>query len=87
MLGRSILASSTLAEDRVFVYEVAGLRQTDQTDQNNHAIRTSGRVMMQVPFNRMGEFMQQIQRSGGSIVGIYKPNEGLPASTGESNEE
>jgi phycocyanin-associated, rod len=70
MLGRSILASGMIADDRVFVYEVAGLRQTDQTDGSNHEIRHSSNVLMQIPFGRMNEFMQQMNRLGAHIVNI-----------------
>jgi phycocyanin-associated, rod len=70
MLGRSVLASGTSSDNRVFVYEVAGLRQNDQTESNNHEIRHSSIVTMKVPFNRMNEFMQRIQRQGGTIVSI-----------------
>ncbi len=74
MLGRSILTSNTVANDRVFVYEVAGLRQTEQTAQDNHAIRKSSTTLVQVPFARMNEFMQRINRVGGTIVSIQTPN-------------
>ncbi len=80
MLGRSILASNTVANDRVFVYEVAGLRQTDQTDNNNHAIRKSSTTLVQVPFARMSDFMQTINRVGGTIVSIRTPNEAVAQS-------
>ena len=65
MLGRSILGSNPFGDSRVFIYEVAGLRQTDRTEQDKHAIRKSSTVMMPVAFNRMGEFMQQMNRLGG----------------------
>jgi phycocyanin-associated, rod len=75
MLGRSILASNTVANDRVFVYEVAGLRQTDQTANNIHAIRKSSTTFVQVPFDRMSDFMQKVSRIGGTIVAVRTPNE------------
>jgi phycocyanin-associated, rod len=74
MLGRSVLASNTVANDRVFVYEVEGLRQNDQTGQDSHSIRSSGTSLVQVPFNRMNEFMQRITRVGAKIVAIRTPN-------------
>jgi phycocyanin-associated, rod len=76
MLGRSILASGTGADDRVFVYEVSGLHQNDRTENNNHEIRHSSNVMIQVPFSRMSEFMQRMNRIGGKIVSIKTPNAG-----------
>jgi hypothetical protein len=38
-------AQTTLSSNRVFVYEVAGLRQNDETDQNTYAIRQSGSTL------------------------------------------
>lgn len=69
MLGSSIL-SSRATDGRVFVYEVAGLRQSDQTVNNGHEIRRSDTILVQVPFSRMNKFMQQIDRSGARIVNI-----------------
>ncbi|MBF2048506.1 phycobilisome linker polypeptide [Leptolyngbya sp. 7M] len=72
MLGQSVLTnpSSSSAENRVFVYEVTGLRQNDQTDKNNYAMRTSSSIFIQVPYNRMNQEMQRITRMGGKIVAI-----------------
>jgi CpcD/allophycocyanin linker domain len=55
--------------DRVFVYEVEGLRQRPEADQTAVALRNST-TMVQVPFSRMGDFMQRMQRLGGRIVAI-----------------
>lgn len=73
MLGQSVLtrASSTTSNNRTFVYEVEGLRQSEQTAQNNHDIRKSSTTLIQVPFNRMNEVMQRINRLGGRIVAIH----------------
>ena len=88
MLGSSILASGNSADSRVFVYEVAGLRQNDSTENNNHDIRHSSTVLMPVPFNRMGDFMQRMNRVGGKIVGIRTPD-GSPVvqHNAEANQE
>jgi phycocyanin-associated, rod len=75
MLGRSILASRTSADSRVFVYEVEGLRQTPQTKNDRHPIRSSSTTVIQVPFSRMNEVMQNIHRLDGTIVSIHRPNE------------
>jgi hypothetical protein len=67
--------------DRVFVYEVEGLRQRPETDQTIVAIRNST-TMIQVPFSRMGDFMQRMNRLGGRIVAIRSSGsepEGLPS--------
>jgi sulfite reductase alpha subunit-like flavoprotein len=63
-------AQTTLSSNRVFVYEVAGLRQNDETDQNTYAIRQSGSTFVKVPYSRMNEEMQRITRLGGRIVSI-----------------
>jgi phycocyanin-associated, rod len=78
ILGRSILASDALGDNRVFVYEVAGLRQSDQTDRDNSVIRKSSTVMMPVAFNRMSEFMQRMNRLGATIVSIHSLNNSAP---------
>lgn len=87
MLGRSILGSNPFGDSRVFIYEVAGLRQTDRTDQDNHAIRKSSTVMMPVAFNRMGEFMQQMNRLGGQIISIHPLNESAPNTSASDSQE
>lgn len=63
-------AQTTLSSNRVFVYEVAGLRQNDETDQNTYAIRQSGSTYVKVPYSRMNEEMQRITRQGGRILSI-----------------
>ncbi|MBD2198683.1 MULTISPECIES: phycobilisome linker polypeptide [Calothrix] len=72
MLGKSALTrgSSTSSEDRVFIYEVEGLRQSEQTDNNRYQIRNSSTILIQVPYSRMNEEMRRISRLGGKIVGI-----------------
>jgi hypothetical protein len=73
MLGQSALtrASSSSSENRVFVYEVTGLRQNDQTDRASYPLRNSSSVFIQVPYNRMNDEMRRIARMGGKIVGIH----------------
>lgn len=56
--------------NRMFVYEVVGLRQNEQTDQMNYPIRKSGSVFITVPYSRMSQEMQRITRMGGKIVSI-----------------
>jgi len=72
MLGQVVSGrtGSTLSGSRCFRYEVVGLRQNEQTDQTNYAIRSSGSVFITVPYNRMNEEMQRITRLGGKIVSI-----------------
>ncbi len=74
MLGYSALtrASGSSSSNRTFVYEVEGLRQSDETEQNGYSIRQSGSTFIEVPFNRMNEVMLKINRMGGKIVAIHK---------------
>lgn len=73
MLGQSALtrASGSASESRVFVFEVAGLRQNDQTNRASYPLRSSSNLLLQVPFSRMNEEMQRISRLGGKIVAIH----------------
>ncbi|BAY10480.1 ferredoxin--NADP reductase [Calothrix sp. NIES-2098] len=64
-------AANTESGSRVFVYEVVGLRQNEETDQTNYQIRNSGSVFIRVPYNRMNQEMRRITRLGGKIVSIY----------------
>lgn len=57
--------------DRVFVYEVEGLRQNEQTTKNNYPVRNSSNVLIQVPYRRMNDEMLRISRMGGNIVAIH----------------
>jgi phycocyanin-associated, rod len=59
------------ANDRVFIYEVEGLRQNEQTTKNSYPVRNSSNVLIQVPYNRMNDEMLRISRLGGSIVAIH----------------
>lgn len=63
-------AANTGSGSRVFVYEVVGLRQNQETDKMTHPIRNSGSVLIPVPYNRMNQEMQRITRMGGRIVSI-----------------
>jgi phycocyanin-associated, rod len=72
MLAQNALGSqsTSLSGSRVFLYEVEGLRQNDQSDLNNYPIRQSGSTFIKVPYSRMNEEMQRITRMGGKIVSI-----------------
>jgi phycocyanin-associated rod protein len=61
---------SSTSENRVFVFEVTGLKQSQENDRNNYSLRNSSSVFIQVPYNRMNEEMQRINRMGGKIVNI-----------------
>lgn len=72
MFGQSANRGSanSIAGNRVFRYEVTGLRQNDENDKNSYPIRRSGSVFITVPYSRMNEEMQRIARLGGTIVNI-----------------
>lgn len=72
MLGQTAIgsAANTPSGSRVFRYEVVGLRQNEENDKNNYAIRRSGSVFVTVPYSRMNEEMRRITRLGGQIVSI-----------------
>jgi phycocyanin-associated, rod len=70
MLSHSSFTSGSIGGDRIFIYEVEGLRQTDQVAQDSHVIRQSGTTLIQVPLHRMGDFMARMNRLGSKIVAI-----------------
>lgn len=65
--GRS---NSSIAADRKFRFEVTGLHQNEVTDYTRYPIRSSGSVLITVPFVRLNEELQRINRLGGKIVSI-----------------
>ncbi len=72
MLGKSLIGgrSNSTSSNRTFVYEVTGLKQSDQNDANSYPFRTSSSVFIQVPYSRMNAEMLRITRMGGKIVNI-----------------
>ncbi len=82
MLGKALMSgsSSSPSRNRIFVYEVTGLRQNDENDKNSYPFRTSSSVFIQVPYHRMNEEMLRIGRSGGKIVSI-RPLESSESET------
>ncbi len=72
MLGKSVLSgcSSSSANNRIFVYEVTGLKQNQENDNNSYSFRSSSSTFVRVPYNRMNEEMQRIGKMGGTIVNI-----------------
>jgi ferredoxin--NADP+ reductase len=63
-------ASNTAYGSRLFIYEVEGLRQDQQSNPVGSQVRRSGNVLITVPYSRMNQEMQKILRSGGRIVSI-----------------
>ncbi len=75
---------------RVFLYEVVGLRQSEETDKINYSIRQSGSVFIRVPYNRMNQEMRRLTRMGGKIVSIRPlnvDNQGLGLATQVKSKE
>lgn len=72
MFGQTTLGRDTLndASNRMFRFEIEGLRQNDESDKLNYSIRRSGSTFITVPYNRMNDEMQRIQRLGGKIINI-----------------
>ncbi|MBD2464919.1 phycobilisome linker polypeptide [Oscillatoria sp. FACHB-1407] len=71
MLGSALMRNSvSSADNRIFVYEVEGLRQNDQTQNQSYPVRNSSTILLQVPYRRMNEEMRRITRLGGKIVNI-----------------
>lgn len=68
-------ATKTGANNRVFIFEVEGLRQGENTDKLNFPIRRSGVVYITVPYERMNQEMRRIARLGGKIINIRPAGE------------
>ncbi len=68
-------AVNTEYGSRLFIYEVAGLRQNAETDKAGYPIRQSGSVFITVPYSRMNQELQRITRLGGKVVSI-RPYDG-----------
>ncbi|BAY13064.1 phycobilisome linker polypeptide [Calothrix sp. NIES-2098] len=84
MLGQSALAGTSNSDNRVFIYEVEGLRQNEQTENNKYQIRNSSTIQIQVPYSRMNEEMRRITRLGGKIVGIRSASESATETASEN---
>ena len=72
MLSTSLMSrgSSSPSNDRIFIYEVAGIKQNYENDSNRYPFRTSSNVFLKVPYSRMNEQMRRIGLIGGTIVNI-----------------
>jgi ferredoxin--NADP+ reductase len=64
------VSENTPSGSRLFIYEVEGLRQSQQTDNMDYPIRQSGSIFITVPYSRMNQEMRRITRMGGKIVSI-----------------
>jgi ferredoxin--NADP+ reductase len=86
MYNPSAAGSASVYGSRLFVYEVEGLRQDQQSDPADSPVRRSGSVFITVPYSRMNQETQRILRSGGRIVSIRpvsgSNNGGVPSGNG-----
>jgi len=82
MMGQNAFGTSTASpsKGRMFLYEVSGMRQNEETDKNGFPIRNSGSIFIKGPYSRMNQEMQRITRMGGQIVSI-KPLNGNGSSS------
>jgi phycocyanin-associated rod protein len=64
------VAANTEAGRRIFQIEVSGLRQSEESDKTKFAIRRSGSTFFTVPYTKMNEEMQRINRLGGIIISV-----------------
>lgn len=88
MFGQNTQGNTSFTDTstRMFRFEVKGLRQTYQADKLSYPIRRSGSAFIAVPYNRMNEEMQRINRLGGTIVSIEPLNNGIEANHGAKRE-
>ncbi|MBD2360747.1 phycobilisome linker polypeptide [Anabaena sp. UHCC 0399] len=75
--------STSTSDNRVFLYEVEGLKQNDQTENNKYPVRNSSTILLQVPYSRMNDEMRRITRLGGKIVGIRPLSENSTEATSD----
>ncbi|AFY94675.1 ferredoxin--NADP reductase [Chamaesiphon minutus] len=63
-------AGNSAANNRLFIYEVIGLRDTQTSEGNSNKIRRSGSSFITVPYQRMNQEMRRIAKLGGKILSI-----------------
>lgn len=78
-------ANNTQSGNRLFVYEVVGLNQSQQIGPTDAPIRRSGKVSITVPYNRMSQVMRRISSMGGKIVSIRPLGSDGPESSAQTS--
>ncbi len=68
MYGQNTISSPNASASRMYRIEVQGMRK--DSDSTNYPLRESGNVFITVPYSRMNQQMQSINRMGGKIVNI-----------------
>jgi ferredoxin--NADP+ reductase len=81
-------AGNSLANSRLFIYEVVGLRDSQSADSTNSKIRRSGSLFITVPYQRMNQEMRRIASMGGKILSIrpYSATTSEQQPAGESSQ-
>jgi hypothetical protein len=62
-------ANNPAVEDRRFLFEVTGIAQQGENNLD-YPIRRSGNTKIAVPYSRMNQEMNRINRLGGQIINI-----------------
>ncbi|MGB3404202.1 MAG: phycobilisome linker polypeptide [Microcoleaceae cyanobacterium] len=73
MFGQTTsIGSATLSDssNRMFRVEVEGMGQNVDSDRVSYRIRSTRKTYLTVPYNRMSDQMQRINRMGGKILSI-----------------
>ena len=76
-------SSNTQYKNRVFIYEVEGLSQNGNDGSLNAPIRSSGTVLITVPYSRMNQEMRRINGLGGKVISIKPYGNDIPAQTSQ----
>jgi ferredoxin--NADP+ reductase len=79
-------AGSSAMNNRLFVYEVIGLRDSQSADCAGEKIRKSGSTFLTVPYQRMNQEMRRIASLGGKIMSIRSlsaTSEPVPVASSE----
>jgi ferredoxin--NADP+ reductase len=77
-------STSSLSGNRLYRYEVVGLRNSDSNGQQV-PIRSSGSSFFTVSYDRMSQFMLQIAKAGGKIVNILPVSGDAPAAAANAS--
>lgn len=89
MFGQSTSVSSTSSSDngnRMYRIEVQGMGQRVDPDRISYRIRSTGTTYLSVPYNRLSEQMQRINRMGGKILSI-EPLGGEPSDNHDARQQ
>jgi ferredoxin--NADP+ reductase len=80
-------AGNSLANSRLFIYEVVGLRDSQSADSTNSKIRRSGSLFITVPYQRMNQEMRRIASMGGKILSIRPFSSAAEPQTSVANSQ